>query len=966
MVKTTFSKHLTVASSLFLGIAVSNAQFSFTNKNSLTPIATHSGCCVTVVDINNDGLDDIVKMDQGTTLIIEMQNRNGTFTHYDLGNIGAGGIWGMAVADVDHNGWKDVACGSGSCSLVKLGWSGSTITATTTVLAGSYFVQNITFGDFDNDGWVDLAVCDDNDYMKIYKNTAGTMTLTSSLINTNINPGMTYGGDPYDSGNYGSVYLDIDNDGDLDLYIAHCRQSTSSYTDERRRDRLFKNNGAGVYTESGATTNIEPVGDFKQSWTTSFGDLDNDGDFDLVVTNHGENSQIFRNNGSGVFTDVTAGSGFSTSFDAIESFVEDFDNDGWLDILISGPGLLLYHNNHDGTYTPSANAFGGAMTPFLSFATGDLNHDGFIDLEASYGNVYTSPTTVDDVLWMNNKNANHFITFDLTGTVSNHDAIGAKVIITGAFGTQVREVRAGESYGTENSFQIHFGLGSNTSIASAIIEWPSGLTTTFGTLAADQFVTAIEGGCTITGNTIPGPFAFCTAGSVILNAAAGYTSYSWSTGATTPSITSSTSANYNVLVTNAGGCSNISPTVTTVMNPNETPTVTTSGANSCAGTLTLTSTTAAAYSWTGPAAFTGTTQSITPTVTGTYSLTTTGLCQNWTATPTVVSVLAAPSPTGTGATGPGPATFNLSAAGSGGTLNWYAAPTGGSSLTTGTNYTTPTISTTTTYYVDETTSYTGTTINGGKPNPGTAGFSGTTINGGLDFDVIAPSTLVSIKVYTLTPGIREIQLKNAAGTVINTYTINLPVDSTVVPLNFPLTVGTAYRLTTNGIVNNTSFGFVSPSLRRNTTSVTFPYNIGGLVSITNGWTGTVTNASYYYFYDWKVQTPTSNCTSVPRVPVVATVTTATGINAAAENNGVQIYPNPATSVVNITFGFNMNSATVIEITDIAGRLVKTQSFDNPVQGQTIQLNVSEINAGSYFITVRNNTQHLVQKLTLSK
>ena len=127
MVKTTFSKHFAIASTLFLGIATSNAQFSFTNKNSLTPIATHSGCCVTVVDINNDGLDDIVKMDGGTTLVIEMQNRNGTYTHYNLGNIGAGGIWGMAVADVDHNGWKDVACGSGSCSLVKLGWSGSTI-----------------------------------------------------------------------------------------------------------------------------------------------------------------------------------------------------------------------------------------------------------------------------------------------------------------------------------------------------------------------------------------------------------------------------------------------------------------------------------------------------------------------------------------------------------------------------------------------------------------------------------------------------------------------------------------------------------------------------------------------------------------------------------------------------------------------------------------------------------------------
>src|SRR3989344_5877377 len=341
MTKITFYKSLVFASACLLGVTNSNAQFGFTNSNSLTPIATHSGCAISVVDVNNDGLDDIVKMDQSDVLVIDLQNQNGTFTRYNLGTITGGtNVWGMALADVDHNGWKDVATGTnGTMYLVKLFWSGSTITKTQTTLSGSYFVQSITFGDFDNDGWADLAVCDDNDYMKIYKNNTGTLAITTTLIDTEINPGMTYGGDPYDSGNYGSVWLDIDNDGDLDLYTAHCRQSTSSYTDQRRRDRLFVNNGSGVFTENAASTGLELPGNYKQTWTTSFGDLDNDGDQDVVMTNHGENSQIYENNGSGVFTDVTAGSGFSTSFDAIESFVEDFDNDGWLDILISGPGL---------------------------------------------------------------------------------------------------------------------------------------------------------------------------------------------------------------------------------------------------------------------------------------------------------------------------------------------------------------------------------------------------------------------------------------------------------------------------------------------------------------------------------------------------------------------------------------------------------------------------------------------------
>ncbi|HEY0031250.1 MAG TPA: FG-GAP-like repeat-containing protein [Bacteroidia bacterium] len=958
MIKTTIQKSFVITSACLLGALGSNGQFSFTNSNSLISATSNSGCAISVVDLNNDGLDDIVKMDQSTTLVVDMQNQNGSYTHYSLGNItGTSRVWGMAVADVDHNGWKDVATGrNGAMYLVKLSWTGSTIAAATTTLSGSYFVQNVTFGDMDNDGWVDLAVCDDNDYMKIYKNNSGTLSLTTSLINTSDYPGMTYGGDPYDSGNYGSVWLDIDNDGDLDLYVAHCRQSATSYNDQRRRDRLYKNNGFGVFTESAASTGMEPTGDFKQTWTASFGDLNNDGDQDVVLTNHGESSQIFENNGSGVFTDVTSGSGFSVGFDAIESIVEDFDNDGWLDILVSGPGLVMYHNNGNGTYTSVSGVFGGAMTDFLSFATGDLNHDGFIDLEASYGNVYNTPSSTPDVLWLNNKNSNHFITFNLTGTVSNQNAIGAKVTITGAFGTQVREVRAGETYGTANSMQLHFGLGANTSITSALIEWPAGGTSTFGTLQADQFVTAVEGGCSITNNIIPGPYAFCTGGSVTLNAPAGYTSYLWSNGATTSSITVSATGNYNVKVTNSAGCTNLSPTVSTVLNPNQTATVTTSGANSCTGTLTLSSSAASAYSWTGPAGFAASTQTINPATSGTYSLTTTGLCQNWTSAPTVVSVLAAPSPTGTGASGPGPATFNLTAAGSGGTLNWYTASTGGSSIGSGTAFTTPTISSTTTYYIDQTTPYPGSNYSTARPNGSGAGTSG--VVGGLDFDVLAPCTLTSVKVYATTTGVRTIQLKDNTGTVINSMTTaSLPIDSSVITLNFPLTPGTGYRLTQP----------TNPGLKRNSPGASYPYTAAGILSVTNGWTGTTTSSTaYYYYYDWKIATPATDCISSPRVPVTATVTTATGITSLSENNGVMIYPNPASTEVNVAFGYNMNSTTVVEMTDVTGRLVKTQSFENPVQGQTVKIDVSEMKAGSYFITIKNDTQKLVQKLVLTK
>ncbi len=970
MVKSTLYRSLVFASCV-LGATGSYAQFAFTNSNSLISAVSHSGNSVSVVDVNNDGLDDIVKMDAATTLVIDMQNQDGTFTHYNLGTITGGGrVWGMAVADVDHNGWKDVATGTnGALYLVKLAWSGSTITKTITTLSGSYFVQNITFGDFDNDGWVDLAVCDDVDYMKIYKNTTGTLNLqapASAIINTNINPGMTYSGDPYDSGNYGSVWLDFDNDGDLDLYIAHCRQSTSSSTDQRRRDRLFVNNGSNVFTENSGAYGIETT-NFRQTWTTSFGDIDNDGDFDIVMMNHTGASQILENDGTGHFTDITATTGFNFNNDGIESVLEDFDNDGYLDILLSGGGAgdsyWVYHNNGDKTFTALTGTFPSQSNGMLSFATGDLNHDGKVDVFASYGNVYNTPTSTNDFLYLNTtSNTNHYITFNLTGTTSNHNAIGARVTIHGAFGTQIREVRAGETYGTSNSMQLHFGLGANTSITSATIDWPAGGTTTFGALNADQFVTAVEGTCTITDNVIPGPYNLCTGQTLTLTAANGYSAYQWSTNATTQAIATGSTGDFSVMVTDASGCTNISPNISVVLNPDETPSVTSAGATTCAGVYTLTSTPAASYSWTGPGGFTDTAQTIHPTVSGTYNLTIQGTCAAFSAAPVSVSVLAAPAPSGTGASGPGPAAFNLSASGTGGSLSWYDAPTGGTLLTTGTSYTTPVISATTTYYVEDATTYPGSNYTGGTANTSGA-ISATTINGGLDFDVTTACTLTSVTVNAGTTGAagtREIQLKNSGGTVINSLIVNIPAGGPqVVTLNFPLAVATGYRLTTNSTLNTTNFGYVSPALQRSTSGITYPYNTTGYLSITNGWTGTATSSSaYYYFYDWVVTGASNVCTS-DRIPVTATVTTLTGVTEASADNIAYVYPNPATDNLTISLNKSVTGKVQVNIVDLAGRIVSQQVF---AANDKLEMNVAGLAKGTYMVRIITENAQSVQRI----
>ena len=918
---------------MLIGVSMVNvckAQFAFTKSNTIIGTATHSGCAVTVVDVNNDGLDDLLILDQSKDLVLKLQNQDGAFTPYTLGTVfNNDEAWGMAAADVDKNGWKDLVAGIyGTLALVKLGWNGTTVTTSMTVLSGSYFVQNVLFGDFNNDGWIDLEVNDDNDYAKIYVNNGGVLVQTTSLINTEINPGMTYQGDPYDSGNYGSVYTDFDSDGDLDLYISHCRQSTSSSTDQRRRDRLFVNDGSNNYTEMAQSYGIE-VTDFKQTWTTSFGDLDNDGDQDLVMTNHGANGQILQNDGTGHYTDITATAGFSTAgYDPLESMCDDFDNDGYLDILVSGGGggnsYLLYHNNGDNTFTLSTLPFASQGHTMLSFATGDLNHDGRRDVFATYGGIYTSPSNTDDVLFLNTlENGNHFIAFSLTGTTSNIDAVGAKVTIYGPWGKQVREVRAGESYGTSNSMQLHFGIGANTMVDSARIDWPSHQVTSYINLQADQFVTVIEGGCNISNNVIPGPHNLCTGQSLMLNAAPGYTTYQWSNGDNTPSTTISTPGFYNVIVTDINGCSAISTTVEVKMNPDETPVVTASGELVFCegGNIQLTSTPAGGYAWSNGE----TTQSITVSASGIYTVSVQGLCSLFTSVPQVIDVLAAPVPVAEDDSAISPNTVTLTATGN--DLSWYDAQTGGNLVGTGPTFITPVLTSTTTYWVESATSYGGSTNFTGQPtHTGTNYYSGTTSNQVMYFDVYEDCILHSVKVLTDMAGVREIQVFNSFGTLVHALAVNIPVEETigtVITLDFALAPGTGYYITTNDSVNEVSFGagFTSPELQRSTTGVTFPYTVPNVISITGSNT-----TYYYYFYNWEVVVPPTICTSV-RIPVNAVLLAPDAVtNFTAENNFV-VYPNPAGQLVNISFSNIGTEKSTVEFIDAVGHVMTSETIE---------------------------------------
>jgi hypothetical protein len=968
--------------SLTLGFSIDGfAQISFTNSSSLlhsdagvagSNANNRSGNAVCIVDVDHNGLDDIVKMDNNRYVRIEYQQPGGTFNYQYIGDFGTTNCWGMSAGDVDHNGYKDILFNGGSqAKLILLNNTGTGMLGSVINLPnGNIFSQNGSFCDVNNDGWLDIFMCNDVDESRLWIND-GTGNFPSeqanSLINFNLTPGVGPGpalsgsspNDQYDeSGNYSNVFCDYDQDGDVDLYISHCRQGASA-GDLRRTNVLFRNNGNGTYTGINQSSEIGTLASNDQDWTTSFGDIDNDGDFDAFMTKHNTTSGYYINQGAGVFSGVYGTLAFGGS-QPQQSFFEDFDNDGYVDMLITGNAQQrLYRNNGDTTFTQVTNATLGFTGSFLSYAAGDLNHDGKIDLYTSYGSTYNSPSgTTDDVLWMNSTNNNNkFVTFVLTGATANKNAIGAKAYIYGTWGTQVREVRAGESYGTTNSFHLHFGLGQAAVIDSAYITFPSGNTTKLYNLNPNQFICVVENEPVLTNitTTPSGVVEMCDGDNVTISAPSGNNfTYLWSTGETTQSINVTTEGSYNVQIDNGQACVASSPAVLVDVNPEEFPSINALGVTEfCDGeSVTLEATGGNQYLWNTS----DTTSSIIASQAGTYFVSVQGLCQWWNSDTIAVTTLPNPAPAGNDITLIGFGDTIVSATGN--SVSWFDAAVGGNFLGTGNDYPTGYLTTTTTFYAQAENPHGGGLDTVLCPNIANATYSTGTLNGYLMFDVLAACQLNAVDVSTDSAGTRIIELRDNTGMVLQSDTIYINAGTSTIVLNFALTPGTNYQLGTNTAQNNIEFGANSPYLKRNQNGATYPYSAPGFVSITSGNNGTnPTSGAYYYFYNWVVEELPEICYSA-LTPITVTVIDISGINEASENNALLIYPNPSNEFFNIAFDANNNSIAYIEVAEMTGRIVYQKNTTFTSGKNIIEISTMGWPAGIYQTTLRvDGTAH---------
>lgn len=296
--------------------------------------------------------------------------------------------------------------------------------------------------------------------------------------------------------------LDFDDDGWPDIYVA-CDSAASI---------LYHNNGDGTFTDIAVPAGVAFNEDGREQagMGATVADFNGDGRLDIFKTNFSDDTPtLYRNDGHGIFSDVTYAAGFGLHLQYLGwgTMFLDFDNDGWPDLILANGHVypevdkfhlsntykeprLLYHNNGNGTFSDVSADAGSGVTATSSargLAVGDLWNDGQLSVVIS--NVYAPPSLLKNTV----RSGNHWIAFKTVGSRSNRDGIGARISVRNGKRTLVDEVRSGSSYISQSDLRIHFGLGTAVTAESVQVRWPSGLIERFSKLPADRVHTLKEG-----------------------------------------------------------------------------------------------------------------------------------------------------------------------------------------------------------------------------------------------------------------------------------------------------------------------------------------------------------------------------------------------------------------------------------------------------------------------------------------
>jgi hypothetical protein len=477
----------------------STALAQFTERHELYDVlmfttgASVFGHAVSVCDFDGDGLDDI---SFGTTDQSPRFYRN-TGAGFELVSFGisspSNSIKALLWADIDNDGDQDLFISYEYNSVRLYENTGNMVLVEITpssglVMESSFRNAGASFGDYNNDGFLDLYLCKYHSSFqftgpqyenKLYRNN-GDLTFTEVTAEANASVGV--------NPSFIASWFDYNEDGWQDIFVANDRLFFPNF--------LLRNNGDGTFTD---VSEEAGVSNFMDSMGIGFGDFNNDLLLDFFVPNTQENkNHLYRHQADHHFENIAESAGVESNDLCWSGLWFDFDNNGWLDLHVATeqhtigqiPYNLFYVNNTDETFTESAAEVGLSNDNRTTYATaqGDWNMDGYPDFVSH--NVHPEPS----LLWENNGGSNHYLAVTLQGVISNRDAVGTSLYCYADGNAQMRYTACGEAYLAQNSRRQLFGLGEVNTVDSLVIHWLSGQVDRYYDLQADSTYHFIEGG----------------------------------------------------------------------------------------------------------------------------------------------------------------------------------------------------------------------------------------------------------------------------------------------------------------------------------------------------------------------------------------------------------------------------------------------------------------------------------------
>lgn len=895
--------------------------FSERTRQYKSIIPTRSVMPGASIDINGDLVDDIVVIDRGNTLKTILS----TGKNFELvpgNNIKTTTLreWSLAAGDLNNDGIMEVIT-TGEYSQGTITSLNTNSQLTKKTINTNVYAQGSAIVDLNNDGWLDYFLCNEDGPPKTYLNDK-TGTLREKIIIPFLENDNTDG-----SGNYGVVWTDINGDYLPDMILSKCKAGVTDPTDKRRINRLYINNGNGTFTEKGAAFNLNSGA---QTWVTVVADFDNDGDMDALVVNHYSPHQLMENIDNTHFEERSLPEVLSSfSFQAIAM---DVDNDGLIDILLSGAegGILLY-NKGKMQFEIHKDVFNKFTVH--SFSIGDYNDDGFPDIHAHLGLPVNDIGLSDDQLWINNANENHYIKINLRGTTSNLTAIGAHLTLYTPAGKQVRMVKGGESYGICNSFQQIFGLGGRTDIDSLVVRWPSGLKETYVDLSVDRTYLIQEARCVTQQIALYEDDIIWKNSNVLLKAPAGFKQYNWSNNQTTSSIAVSPGL-YHVSMTDSNGCVTVSKPVKVVSGCFDTKTniLKEDYLAICAGESVeiFPSIIGSLFVWQDSLI----SNAYTTDNTGWVRVAATDYCNQIIRDSVFVERFSFDFEVTSDVIQKGQSAILTSTES---LTNWFRSPDFENPIGFGKSFKTAPLDTSTVFGARASSLLNfKSNILGEHDIPNTSQFHINTASGNMLFTVEEACILHRFTVSTDIAGIRRIYiLKNNKDTVfVKSY--NLPQGSSKIELNASLVPGN-YSIGTDERVNISSLGYKSPRLVRTSGKTAYPYVINDAMQIKACTFGPTV---YLYFYDWEIYTDLLYCEG--DLKVFSVIVDTTSSTQSTHTLKVNICPNPLESWLNIQ---TEESIDRIEISTLSGaNIINCLYRDNLIY-------LGNLPAGTYILSI---------------